>query len=145
MAKCLYHIHHRDHCFLHFCQVITTANHLYRHKRTYAIMHPYQSRLLHQCQTVLYRVKTCFASIGKGMFHRKAVFLAKLLPKVLLFPWKHYYDLKCFVISPEYFQGMHQHRFITHGKELFREVTSHSQALSTGDNDYIFLHGRFSV
>ena len=65
-------------------------------------MHPYQSRLLHQCQTVLYRVKTCFASIGKGMFHRKAVFLAKLLPKVLLFPWKHYYDLKCFVISPEY-------------------------------------------
>ena len=68
------------------------------------------------------------------------MFIAKLLPETLLLLRKHQYDLKCLVISPEDFQGMHQHRFITHGKELFGKITSHSQALSTGDNDYIFLH-----
>ena len=30
-------------------------------------------------------------------------------------------------------------------KELFGEVAPHTQALSTGNNDYIFLHGQLSV
>ncbi len=40
---------------------------------------------------------------------------------------------------------MHQHRFITHGKKLFGKIASHSQALSTGDNNHRLFHRQLSV
>ena len=145
MAQRFDYIHHRNHSFMLFRQLVTPANHFKGYKRANSVVHSYQTGSLHKRQPVLHRMKTGLAAICHKMFHRKMMFFAKLFPEVLLFTGKYQNNLKHRIVLAECFQRTHQHRFATDRKKLFGKIASHSQALSTGDNDYIFLHGRFSV
>ena len=100
----------------------------------------------HLGESVLHGVEASLTTIGQSVLHVEMIFLAELMPIVLLGFWQYQDNLQISIVLPESLQRPHQHRLATNGQELLGNVASHPQSLSSCHNYYVvhyfffFLH-----
>ena len=103
---------------------------------THAVMHADELGIGRNfCQSVLDRVETGFAAIGKGVGLREMVLIAECAPIVLLTLGQDQHHLHLLVVQEKTVDGAHEDGLSTNGKELLGDVTSHAESLATCYDD----------
>ena len=130
------HIYHRNGCTRTMCLVVATLDDFDRDEGTNTIVHSHQFHIgMHFGKSVLHRMETGCSAIGYGEDGSKGILLAEFSPVVLLVFGQNEHDLHGGVELKKALDGMHQDGFAVDGKELFGDIASHAQSLSTGYDD----------
>ena len=137
MANGLNDRDYRNYCFLFASHLIATGDDLDAGERTHTVVYTNDTLgiVRYQCQSVLYAVEACLATVSQQVLHLEIIFLAEFLPIRLLCLWQHQDNLQVGSVLTEPLQRPHQYRLSAYRQKLLRNVTSHPQPLASGDDD----------
>ena len=122
-------------------RLVAVADHLDAGEGAHAVVHSHHALgiVRHFGKSILHGVEACLSAVGQGICHIEMIFLAELVPIVLLGLGQYQDDLQIGIVLPESLQRPHQHRLPADGQELFGNVAPHPQALSPCHN-YCIVH-----
>ncbi len=142
VSEGLYHRDDGHHGSGGACRGVAAAYHLHRGEGSHAVVDAHHAVGIvgYQGQTVLHGVETGLTAVGQQIVNLEMVFLAELLPVVLLCHRQHQDDLQGGGVLAEALQGAHEHRSAVHGQKLLRDVAAHAQPFATSHYNDIFSH-----